>query len=246
MCETTIATAKTAVITGGSRGIGRAICVKLAEQGMNVVINYSGNEGAAIEAQKLCGGEVFQADVSKIDEAKKLVEFAVEKFGGLDVVVNNAGITKDNLILRMTEEDFDSVMDVNLKGAWNMTKHGSRAMGKQGSGRIINITSVVGQMGNAGQSNYCASKAGIIGLTKSAARELAGRGITVNAVAPGFIETDMTDVLKEDVKQKMLENIPLKLFGEPSDIANTVAFLASIEAKYITGQVISVNGGMYM
>lgn len=235
---------KTAIVTGGSRGIGRAICVKLASQGINVVINYAGNEEAAKQTQKLCGSKarIFKADVSNFEEAQKLIEFA----GGLDILVNNAGITKDGLLARMSEDDFDTVINVNLKGAWNMTKHASKIFTKQRSGRIINITSVVGLMGNAGQANYCASKAGVIGLTKATARELAGRGITVNAVAPGFIETDMTDSLKDEMKQEVLNNIPLKSFGAPEDIANAVYFLASDEARYITGQVISVNGGMYI
>ena len=234
---------KTAIVTGGSRGIGSAICVKLAEQEIKVIINYAGNEEAAKETQKMCANsKIFKADVSNFEEAQKLVEFA----GGVDILVNNAGITRDNLLLRMTEEEFDAVIDTNLKGAWNMTKHASKILTKQRSGRIINITSVVGLMGSAGQSNYCASKAGVIGMTKATARELAGRGITVNAVAPGFIETDMTDVLKEEIKQEMLKNIPLKSFGIPEDIANAVCFLASDEARYITGQVISVNGGMYI
>ena len=240
---------KTAIVTGGSRGIGRAVCIALARQGLNVVINYSsGNPEAALETKDLCGdkAEIMAADVSDFEQSEQLIKFAVEKFGGLDVLVNNAGITRDGLMMRMSEEDFDRVINVNLKGSFNCIRHASKVLTKQRSGSIVNITSVVGLMGNAGQVNYCSSKAGVIGLTKAAARELAARGVTVNAVAPGFIDTDMTRTLKEEIKQEMLKNIPLKTFGTPEDIANTVCFLVSDAARYITGQVISVNGGMYM
>ena len=190
--------------------------------------------------------EAIQCSVSDYEKAGEMISGIVKKYGHLDIVVNNAGITRDNLIMKMSEEDFDAVIDTNLKGAFNCTKHVARQMLKQKSGRIINISSVSGVMGNAGQANYCASKAGLIGLTKSVARELGSRGITVNAVAPGFIKTEMTDVLPEDVKKAMGEQIPLKRFGETKDIAETVAFLASEGAAYITGQVISVDGGMAM
>ena len=190
--------------------------------------------------------EAIQCSVSDYEKAGEMISGIVKKYGHLDIVVNNAGITRDNLIMKMSEEDFDAVIDTNLKGAFNCTKHVARQMLKQKSGRIINISSVSGVMGNAGQANYCASKAGLIGLTKSVARELGSRGITVNAVAPGFIKTEMTDVLPEDVKKAMGEQIPLKRFGETKDIAETVAFLAAEGAAYITGQVISVDGGMAM
>ncbi|MFA9397075.1 MAG: 3-oxoacyl-[acyl-carrier-protein] reductase [Clostridiaceae bacterium] len=242
---------KTALVTGGSRGIGRAIAIKLAKMGANIVINYTSNEDKAIKVKQEIENfnvkvMIIKADVSKFNEAQDLVKTTNEKFGSLDILVNNAGITKDNLLMRMKEEDFDRVIDVNLKGAFNLIKHASSIMLKQKSGRIINISSVVGVIGNAGQANYAASKAGVIGLTKSAARELASRGITVNAVAPGFINTDMTEKLPEKIKDAMLSNIPLKSFGEASDIANLVGFLSTDEAKYITGQVINVDGGMVM
>lgn len=242
---------KVALVTGASRGIGRQIAVTLAGYGAAVIVNYNGSEAKAAEVVEEIaanGGtaEAIQCSVSDYEKAGEMISGIVKKYGHLDIVVNNAGITRDNLIMKMSEEDFDAVIDTNLKGAFNCTKHVARQMLKQKSGRIINISSVSGVMGNAGQANYCASKAGLIGLTKSVARELGSRGITVNAVAPGFIKTEMTDVLPEDVKKAMGEQIPLKRFGETKDIAETVAFLASEGAAYITGQVISVDGGMAM
>ena len=242
---------KVALVTGASRGIGRQIAVTLAGYGAAVIVNYNGSEAKAAEAVEEIaanGGtaEAIQCSVSDYEKAGEMISGIVKKYGHLDIVVNNAGITRDNLIMKMSEEDFDAVIDTNLKGAFNCTKNVARQMLKQKSGRIINISSVSGVMGNAGQANYCASKAGLIGLTKSVARELGSRGITVNAVAPGFIKTEMTDVLPEDVKKAMGEQIPLKRFGETKDIAETVAFLASEGAAYITGQVISVDGGMAM
>jgi len=242
---------KVAVITGAGRGIGRAIALHFAESGAKVVINYRSSIAQVEELLSLiknAGGEAIavQADISKEDEAKKLLEEAVKNFGRLDVIVNNAGITKDNLLIRMTEADFDSVMDINLKGTFFCMKHAANIMLKQRSGKIINIASVVGLTGNAGQVNYAASKAGVIGMTKAAARELASRGITVNAVAPGFIDTDMTDILPDKVKEATIASIPLKRFGIASEVAGAVGFLASEAANYITGQVLQVDGGMVM
>lgn len=244
-------TGKIALVTGAGRGIGREIAVTLAGYGATVVVNYNGSQAKAEEVVKEieAGGgraEAVRCNVAGFDNAKELIDRVVKTYGRLDILVNNAGITRDNLIMKMSEEDFDAVISTNLKGAFNCIKHVSRQMLKQKSGRIINISSVSGVMGNAGQANYCASKAGIIGLTKSVARELGSRGITSNAVAPGFIETEMTDILSEDVKKAMGEQIPLKRFGKTKDIAETVAFLASDNAGYITGQVIQVDGGMAM
>lgn len=240
---------KTVLVTGSSRGIGRQIAKTFAQSGANVVINYSSSEAPALELAKEIkeqGGNalVIQADVSKFEESERLVNETIDAFGKIDILINNSGITKDNLMLRMTEEDFDKVIDVNLKGTWNMCKHVTRHFLKNKAGSIINITSVVGIIGNAGQANYVASKAGIIGLTKSLAKEFGSRHIRVNAIAPGFIETEMTDQLPDNVKQGYLEQVPLKEFGSTQDIANACLFLASEDAKYITGQVINVNGGM--
>ena len=244
-------TGKIAVVTGASRGIGKEIAKTLAAKGATVVVNYNGSAAKAEETVKeieALGGkaEALQCNVSEYDKAAEMMEYVVKTYGRVDILVNNAGITRDNLLMKMSEEDFDAVLNTNLKGAFNCIKHISRQMLKQRGGRIINISSVSGVMGNAGQANYCASKAGIIGLTKSVARELGSRGITANAVAPGFIRTEMTDVLPEDVKKAMGEQIPLKHFGETKDIAEAVAFLASDEAAYITGQVLHVDGGMAM
>ena len=242
---------KTAVITGASRGIGRETALEIAGMGADIVANCTrmSEEVESLTKEIEALGRKIKfviADVSKFEEAKKLIDSAVQEFGRVDILVNNAGITKDNLLLRMTEEDFDKVIDVNLKGVFNTIKLLTPVMLKQRSGKIVNMTSVVALMGNAGQVNYCASKAGIIGITKSAARELGSRGITVNAVAPGFINTKMTEVLPEAVKEAYMKQIPLGRFGEVSDIAKTVGFLVSDSANYITGQVISVNGGLYM
>ncbi len=244
---------KTAIVTGAGRGIGRAIAISLHKQGYNVVIGYAGNDEAAEETKRLCKdndieGEVVtvKGDVSKEDTAMRLLEAALNMNGRVDVIVNNAGITKDNLLARMDEEDFDRVVDVNLKGAFLLSKAALRPMMKQRFGRIINISSVVGVHGNAGQANYSASKAGLIGMTKSIAKEIAARNITANAIAPGMIETDMTDVLSDKVKAEINASIPAKRMGTPEDIANAVLFLADEKSSYITGQVLSVDGGMGM
>lgn len=242
---------KCAVVTGAGRGIGKAIALKFAELGADVVINYRSSEAEAEEIVKAIEGLgsralMVKADVSIYDEAELLIKKAVESFGKIDILVNNAGITKDGLLLRMKESDFDKVIEVNLKGTFNCIRHISPVMLKQKSGRIINVSSVIGLIGNAGQANYAASKAGIIGLTKSVAKELGSRGITVNAVAPGFIQTDMTEVLSDKVKASLMDSIPLKRLGNPEDVANMVAFLASDLAGYVTGQVVNVDGGMVM
>jgi 3-oxoacyl-[acyl-carrier protein] reductase len=242
---------KTAVVTGASRGIGRAIALELAEHGANVVVNYSGSEAKAhevVEAIKEMGGQAIavRANVANMDEVQAMMKEAVSQFETIDILVNNAGITRDNLLMRMKEDEWDDVININLKGVFNSTKAVTRQMMKQRSGRIINIASIVGVMGNAGQANYVAAKAGVIGLTKSTARELASRHITVNAIAPGFITTDMTDKLSEEVKTEMLKQIPLARFGEAADIASVVSFLASEKSAYITGQTLHVDGGMVM
>ncbi|MBU3075567.1 3-oxoacyl-[acyl-carrier-protein] reductase [Clostridium estertheticum] len=242
---------KTAVVTGASRGIGRAIALKLAKHGANVVVNYRNSVDAVQEVVKEIedlGVKVLaiQADISSYDDVENMIKKSVEEFGSIDILVNNAGITKDGLLMRMKEADFDSVIDINLKGAFNCTRHVAAIMLKQRSGRIINISSVSGITGNAGQVNYSAAKAGIIGMTKSVAREFGGRGVTCNAVAPGYIQTDMTEDLSAKVKDTIMGTIPLKRLGRPEDVANVVAFLATDEAAYITGQVINVDGGMAM
>ncbi|KIL29132.1 3-oxoacyl-[acyl-carrier-protein] reductase [Bacillus stratosphericus] len=244
-------TNKTAVVTGASRGIGRSIAIDLAKKGVNVVVNYSGNEAKAnevVDEIKALGQQAFavKADVSNAEEVQALMKQAVDTFGSIDILVNNAGITKDNLLMRMKENEWDDVININLKGVFNCTKAVTRQMMKQRSGRIINVASVVGVCGNPGQANYVAAKAGVIGLTKTTAKELASRHITVNAVAPGFISTDMTDKLDENVQTEMLKQIPLARFGAPEDISNVVVFLASEGAGYITGQTIQVDGGMVM
>ena len=242
---------KVALITGASRGIGRQIALTLAGYGAVVIVNYNGSKDKAEDVVRMItemGGhaEAVQSNVAEFKQAKTLIDHVVDQYGRLDILVNNAGITRDNLILKMSEEDFDQVVDINLKGAFHCVKHAARQMLKQKYGRIINISSVSGIMGNAGQANYSASKAGLIGFTKSVAKELGSRGITSNAVAPGFIETEMTEVLSDAVKKTLGEQIPLKIFGKTKDVAETVAFLASDLAGYITGQVIQVDGGMAM
>lgn len=242
---------KTALVTGASRGIGRAIALRLAEDGFNVMVNYAGNTQAAEEVKAACeafgvAARTFKADISNKDEVEALVQSTIEQLGNLEVLVNNAGITKDSLLLRMQPEDFEAVVDTNLKGVFYLTKAASKVMFKKRSGRIINIASVSGVTGNIGQANYSASKAGVIGLTKTAAKELASRGILVNAIAPGFIQTDMTDVLSDEVKEKIRETVPLKRFGKPEDVANMVGFLAGDQSDYISGQVFHVDGGLVM
>ena len=248
-------TKRCALITGGSRGIGRAIAVSMAGEGYDLVIGYAGNSAKADETRELCfnaasanGKEIrvisVQADVATQEGAKALVEAAMNEFGRIDVLVNNAGITRDGLLMRMSTEDFDDVIATNLKGAFLMTREVARPMMKQRYGRIINLSSIVGLHGNAGQVNYSASKAGLIGLTKSTAKELASRNITCNAIAPGFINTDMTKEMTDAAKEVTLATIPMKKAGEPSDIANAALFLASEKSSYITGQVLGVDGGM--
>ena len=240
---------KAAIVTGASRGIGRAAALRLAKMGMNIVFTYNSGIEAAEETKALCEAEgvevlAVQADVSSSENCDQLVEQTMDAFGRVDVLVNNAGLTRDGLIIRMTDEQFDQVIDTNLKGAFYMMRAVSKQMMKQRSGRIINISSVVGVMGNAGQVNYAASKAGVIGMTKSLARELASRKVTVNAIAPGMIETDMTAVMSEKAKEAMKAAIPAGEMGKPEDVAGTIAFLAGEDGRYITGQVICVDGGM--
>lgn len=242
---------KIAVVTGASRGIGRAIAIKMAAQGATVVINYNGSadKAEAVKQEIIAAGgnaEIMQCNVAEFDACDAFIKAVIDQFGRIDILVNNAGITKDGLMMRMSEADFADVIDVNLKGTFNCIRFASRQMMKQRSGRIINMSSVVGISGNAGQVNYAASKAGVIGMTKSAAKELASRGITVNAIAPGFIETDMTSVLSEKVIEETMKQIPLGRLGKAEDIAEAAAFLASDAAAYITGQVLNVDGGMVM
>ena len=242
---------KTALVTGASRGIGRAIALALAKQGADIALVYAGNAAAAAEAVEEVRAlgvkaESFRCDVADHIAVKELIASALSAFGSIDILVNNAGITRDGLLLTMKEADYDAVLDTNLKGAYNTIKHIVPHMLKKRSGRIINISSVAGLMGNAGQVNYAAAKAGLVGLTKSAAKELAARSITCNAVAPGFIETDMTDALSERVQQALLEAIPLKRMGKAEDVASLVAFLAGPTAAYITGEVVRVDGGLAM
>ena len=242
---------KIAIVTGGSRGIGKEICLKFASLGANLVINYIGDKTQAEDTKAECeklGAKVAlsEGDVSKMADCEKLFQTAVDTFGRVDILVNNAGITRDNLLMRMSEEEFDAVIAVNLKGTFNCMKQAARPMMKQKYGKIINMASVVGVTGNAGQVNYAASKAGVIGMTKSMAKELANRGVTVNAIAPGFIRTAMTDALSDDVKAEITRVIPMGVMGETEDVANLAAFLASDASRYITGQVINVDGGMVM
>lgn len=244
-------TGKNALITGASRGIGRAIAIELASKGANVAVNYAGNEEKATEVVKELKGlgvNAFkvQADVSNEANVKSMTKEVIETFGSLDILVNNAGITKDNLLMRMKEEEFDQVINTNLKGVFLCIKAATRQMMRQRSGKIINVASIVGVNGNPGQANYVAAKAGVIGLTKTTAQELASRNILVNAVAPGFITTDMTDALTEEQRKSILEKVPLGKLGKPEDVANVVRFLASSDADYITGQTIHIDGGMVM
>lgn len=242
---------KTALVTGASRGIGRAIAIKLASEGASVAINYAGNAKAAEEVKSIieaAGGKAMlvQADVSSAESVEAMIKEVVEAFGGIDILVNNAGITRDGLLMRMKEEDWDAVINTNLKGVFYCTKAVSKLMMKKRAGRIVNMASVVGLTGNAGQANYAAAKAGVIGFSKTMAKELASRGIIVNMVAPGYIDTDMTAVLSESVRETMVSGIPLGRAGTPEDVANAVLFLVSDAASYITGQVINVDGGMVM
>lgn len=242
---------KKALVTGASRGIGRAIALALAAEGADVAVNYAGSEAAAKEVAaeiEAMGRKAFviQADISSNAAATEMIDKVVAEFGRIDILVNNAGITRDGLLMRMKEEDWDAVLTTNLKGVFNCTKASIRYMMKQRAGHIVSISSVVGLMGNAGQANYAAAKAGVIGFTKAVAKEVAARGITVNAVAPGFIQTDMTKVLSEKVVEGMKASIPLARLGDPEDIAKAVVFLASDDASYITGQTLNVDGGMVM
>ncbi|HAQ56208.1 MAG TPA: 3-oxoacyl-[acyl-carrier-protein] reductase [Acholeplasmatales bacterium] len=242
---------RTAIVTGGAVGIGRAIVLELVKRGANVVVNYHSSAAAAetlISDVAVLGGHAFalQADVSVFAEAKKLVDFAIETFGGLDILVNNAGVVADNLLLRMTEEQFDKVVDTDLKGVWNMCRHSLKPILRSTQGRIVNVSSVSGILGNPGQTNYSAAKAGVIGLSKALAREVASRGVTVNVVAPGFIDTAMTASMTPEAVAKWQDQIPLKRIGAPEDIAKAVAFLVSADASYITGHTLAVDGGIVM
>ena len=242
---------KIALVTGGSRGIGRAIALRLAEEGAKVAINYAGNQTAAEEVKAIIeqhGGTamIIQTDVSDSTAAAEMVARVHEELGGLDILVNNAGITRDTLLVRMKDEDFDAVINTNLKGIYACTKAAAKFMTKQRSGRIVNLSSVVGEIGNIGQTNYAAAKAGVIGFSKAAAKEFAARHVTVNVVAPGFIDTDMTAVLKDSIREKLIEGIPHGALGKPEHVADAVLFLVSDAASYITGQVLNVDGGMVM
>jgi len=242
---------KIALVTGASRGIGRAIALRLAEAGATVIVNYAGNVKAAQEVESMivdAGGKamLIQADIANTEAVDDMIKKINKEYGKIDILVNNAGITRDNLLMRMKESDWDDVINTNLKGIYNSTKAVSKFMMKQRSGRIVNMASVVGLTGNAGQANYAAAKAGVIGFSKSMAKELASRGITVNTVAPGFIETDMTAVLADQVKEELVSRIPLARLGNAKDVANAVMFLVSDEASYITGQTLNVDGGMVM
>lgn len=242
---------KSAIVTGSSRGIGREIALQLAKEGARVVVNYSGSKDkadAVVQVITESGGEAIaiQADVSNADSVKNMVDKTLEQFGSIDILVNNAGITRDNLLMRMKEDEWDDVIDINLKGVFLCTKAVTRQMMRQRAGKIVNVASIVGVSGNPGQANYVAAKAGVIGLTKTVAKELAPRNINVNAVAPGFIATDMTDVLNDELKSQLLSNIPLGKLGSPENVAKTVLFLLSEDAEYITGQTIHVDGGMVM
>lgn len=242
---------KTVIVTGSGRGIGRAVALKFGSLGANVIVNYAASSNKAQEVVNEIievGGHAIaiKADIRNSNEVEEMFTKTMDTYGSVDILVNNAGITKDALIIRMNDEDFDDVIDINLKGAFKCTKAASKIMMKQRSGTIINISSVIGLIGNGGQANYASSKAGIIGLTKSAARELAPRGINVNAIAPGFIKSDMTDVLTDKIKDSILKQIPLGTFGECEDVANLIVFLSSKNARYITGQIINVDGGMVM
>ncbi len=244
-------TGKVAIVTGASRGIGRQIALTLAENGAVVIVNYNGSAERAAEVVdqiRQSGGTAasMQCDVADYRESEAMVGDVLKKYGRVDILVNNAGVTRDDLIVRMTEEEYDTVMDTNLKGAFHMIRHLSRNFMKLRSGKIINISSVSGVIGNAGQANYAASKAGLIGLTKSVARELASRGVCVNAVAPGFIGTEMTEAMPEQIREKAVGQIPLGRMGSPADVAGAVLFLAGAQSDYITGQVLCVDGGMAM
>lgn len=240
-----------AVVTGSSRGIGAATAIKLAEEGADIVVNYNRDQKSAEKTAKKVrelGSQalVIQGNVAEMDDAKNLIKTTIQEFDKIDILINNAGITKDGLLLRMKEKDFSDVINVNLKGTFNCTKQAIRYMMKQRHGKIVNLSSVVGLMGNAGQANYSASKAGIVGFTKSVAKEVSKRGININAVAPGYISTDMTDQLSEQVKEEMLKSIPLDRFGEVEDVANVIMFLVSPLASYVNGQTINIDGGMLM
>jgi 3-oxoacyl-[acyl-carrier protein] reductase len=243
--------AQVAVVTGGTRGIGLSVAKRLAADGYDLLISYRGDDAVAESAKNELAAtgrrvEVIAADVSTADGAGQVIETAMERLGKVDALINNAGITRDTLLMRMSEEDWDAVLATNLKGAFLCSKAAVRPMLRQRSGRIVNITSVVGLVGNAGQANYAAAKAGLVGLTKSIAKEVGSRGITVNAVAPGFIETRLTDVLPEEMKEMLLKNTPLGRFGTPEDVAGAVAFLVSLDAGFITGHVLTVDGGLFM